>query len=89
MLFQQGKKFFIYCDTRGIMDSSKAARDYLAIDGSILTHKVAIFDDRKIANVMLKYYLFRNEPLVPTAIFKDKDKAIIYLKYTLENFTNL
>ncbi|MCZ4319901.1 hypothetical protein O4H26_12980 [Aequorivita viscosa] len=84
--FQEGKKYFIYCDTRGIIDSSKAARDYLAIDGSILTYKVAIFDNRKFANVMLKYYLFRNDPSVPTAIFEDRDEAIIYLKYTQENY---
>ncbi|WGF92176.1 hypothetical protein [Aequorivita marisscotiae] len=78
--FQEGKREAIFCDTRGIMDSSKMARDYLALEGSVLTRRIAIFDDRNIAKVMLKYYLFRNVPLVPTAVFTDRDKAIIFLK---------
>ncbi|MAP80986.1 MAG: hypothetical protein CL526_07840 [Aequorivita sp.] len=78
--FQQGRKQVIFCDTRGIMDSSKIARDYLALEGSILTQKIAIFDDRKFATVMLKYYLFRNVPIVPTAIFTNRDDAITFLR---------
>jgi hypothetical protein len=78
--FQENEPFLIFCDTRGIMDSSKAARDYLAQEGSTLAKAIAIYDDRDVGGLMLNYYLLRNKPLVPSAIFNDRDLAINFLR---------
>lgn len=80
ILFQENDPYLIFCDTRGIKDSSKAARDYLAREGSALARALAIFDDRYLSMSMLHYYLLRNRPLVPSAIFTDRDEAIAFLK---------
>ncbi|WP_310993615.1 DUF7793 family protein [Aequorivita marina] len=78
--FQENEAFLVFCDTRGIKDSSKPARDYLAREGSTLVKALVIFDDRNLSTHMLRYYLFRNKPSVPTAIFKEKEKALEFLK---------
>ncbi|MDC8000104.1 hypothetical protein POV26_03580 [Aequorivita todarodis] len=80
ILFQENEPYPIFCDTRGIMDSSKAARDYLAQEGSTLAKAIAIYDDRDVGGLMLNYYLLRNKPLVPSAIFNDRDLAINFLR---------
>lgn len=80
LLFQQGDYYYIYCDTCGIQDSTKAARDYLAVEGSALAHAIAVYDNRGIGKFMLNYYLLRNQPVVPTAFFEDREAAIIFLK---------
>lgn len=80
LLFQQGDSYYIYCDTCGIQDSTKAARDYLAVEGSALANAIAVFDNRGIGKFMLNYYLMRNQPVVPTAFFTEREAAIAYLK---------
>lgn len=80
ILFQESQSYFIFCDTGGIVDSSKAARDYLAQEGSLLTKAIAIYDQRGIGEFMLNYYLIRNKPLVPTEFFTDREEAIAFLK---------
>ncbi|MCB0473003.1 MAG: hypothetical protein KDC56_08090 [Flavobacteriaceae bacterium] len=77
--FQQETPYPVFCDIRGIKNSEKSARDYLAKEGSSLAKAVAIFDDRYIAEVMLRFYLQRNKPLVPTKLFKDYQEAIQFL----------
>lgn len=78
--FQENEAFLIFCDTRGIKDSSKPARDYLAREGSTLAKALVIYDDRNLSMSMLHYYLLRNKPSVPTAIFKERDDALEFLK---------
>ncbi|MGB3343638.1 MAG: hypothetical protein WBA61_06985 [Aequorivita sp.] len=80
IFFQENEAFLIFCDTRGIKDSSKPARDYLAREGSTLATALAIFDDRNLSTSMLHYYLLRNKPSVPTGIFDDRDKALEFLR---------
>jgi len=77
--FQQGVSYPIFCDTRFLLDSSKAARDYLAHQGSLLTKAVAIYDDRIFANSMLGFYMHRNRPLVPSQVFSNRDAALDFL----------
>lgn len=79
ILFQENECFPIFCDSRGIKDSSKAARDYLAQQGSTLTKAIAIFENRHFGEPMLEYYLLRNKPLVPSEIFTDRERAIEFL----------
>lgn len=80
LLFQEGQPYFIFCDTGGIIDSNKLARNYLAHEGSLLANAIAIYDQRGIGKFMLNYYLLRNKPLVPTEFFTEREDAIAFLK---------
>ncbi|MFC5195452.1 hypothetical protein ACFPH8_08950 [Bizionia hallyeonensis] len=77
--FQLETQYPILCDTQGIKNSAKSARDYLANEGSALTKAVAIVDNRHIANVMLRFYLMKNKPLVPSKICDTQEDALSFL----------
>jgi len=78
--FQEGIHFPILCKTRGIHDADRAARDYLSTQGSYLVTAVAVVEDRKIAQHMLKLYLKGHQPLIPTEVFTEEYNAIQFLK---------
>jgi thermostable 8-oxoguanine DNA glycosylase len=77
--FQKETQYPILCDTQGIKNSAKSARDYLANEGSTFAKAVAIVDNRHIANVMLRFYLIKNKPLVPSKIYETQEDALIFL----------
>ncbi|OBX23235.1 MULTISPECIES: DUF7793 family protein [Bizionia] len=77
--FQQETQYPILCDTQGIKNSVKSARDYLANEGSTLAKAVAIVDNRIIANVMLRFYLLKNKPVVPSKIYHTQEEALNFL----------
>lgn len=79
LLFQRETAYPILCDTSGIADSEKSARDYLANDGSALAKAVAIVDYRKVSKILLRFYLMKNKPSTPTKIFRTKAQAIEFL----------
>jgi len=78
--FQEGMHFPILCKTRGIYDADKAARDYLSTEGSYLVTAVAVVEERKVAQHMLKLYLKGHQPLIPTEVFSEDFQAIQFLK---------
>ncbi|HLV38542.1 hypothetical protein [Xanthomarina sp.] len=78
--FQQEICYPILCNTQGIKNTVKSARDYLANEGSALTNAVAIVDNRHISTVMLRFYLMKNKPIVPSQIFNLQEDAITFLK---------
>lgn len=78
---QRGESYPVFCDMRGIKDSDKPARDYLAKEGSSLVRSVAVLTDSPVTKIMLNFYLTISRPLVPTKMFTDKDQAIEYLKH--------
>src|SRR5690606_23998089 len=78
--FQQETCYPILCNTQGIKNSVKPARDYLAHEGSTLTKAVAIVDGRHISQVMLRFYLMKNKPLVPSQKFNGQEDALTFLK---------
>ena len=77
---QGDDSFLIFCDSRGVRDSSKDARDFLALDGSLLVEAVAIYDDRRVMGTVSSYYLMRSRPLVPTEFFNDRQEGIDFLR---------
>ncbi len=79
---QNGKAYPILCDISGIVDSDKAARDYLAQHGSVLTKAVAIVvaDQKSLSFLMITFYLKISKPQVPTKLFTDKMAALEFLK---------
>jgi hypothetical protein len=77
--FQEGISYPILCETMGIQDASKSARDFLALEGSILADAVAIVENREVAQSMIQLYLRRNQPLIPTEVFSTSLEAQKYL----------
>ena len=77
---QNGKAYPVLCDIRGIADSDKAARDYLAQHGSIMTKAVSILANQRVSIVMISFYLKISKPQVPTKVFTDKTQALEFLK---------
>lgn len=78
--FQNETIYSILCDIRGIVDSDKAGRDYLAHSGSVLTKAVAILGYPNVSETMSSFYLKINKPSVPTAFFTSKQSALIFLE---------
>ncbi|MGS2764161.1 DUF7793 family protein [Sinomicrobium sp. M5D2P9] len=80
LVFQKEQSFPVFCDIRGLHDINKTARDYLANEGSVLIHAVSILADPPISRAILDFYLKMSKPLIPTKVFKDSDKAILFLE---------
>jgi hypothetical protein len=84
--FQKGKAYPVFCDFRGVLTGSKAARDYLANEGSELISTVALLISSPVMRVVVNFYLKIDKPKVPTVAFTEKDKALDYLnKYVEQN----
>jgi hypothetical protein len=77
---QKEKAYPVLCDIRGIADSDKAARDYLAQHGSVLTKAVSILAHQTVSIVMISFYLKISKPQVPTKVFSNKPAALEFLK---------
>lgn len=77
---QNGLSYPIFCDIRGIVDSDKAARDYLAQSGSILTKAVSLVGHQSISLSMISFYLKICKPSVPTKLFTDESAALVFLE---------
>lgn len=75
----QGKSYPILCDLRGIHQVDKAARDYLAIEGSILVTAVAFVVDPVITKAISQFYIKASNPPVPVKNFMDYQSAKAYL----------
>lgn len=78
--YQQDTSYPILCDLGGIKDADKAARDYLANEGSSLLKAVAMVDSRAIIEALLRVYIRRSKPLVPTQLFGTRSEARHFLK---------
>ena len=77
---QNGVSYPVFCDMKGVKDSDKPARDYLAKEGSELVTAVAVMIDSPVTKIMLNFYLNINGPITPTRMFTEQDKALEYLK---------
>ena len=80
LLIQQGKRYAVLCEIRKVRDINKQARDYLAVEGSVLLKAVAFIAENPVSKIFSKFYLRTSQPTIPYKIFKERDKAIAYLK---------
>jgi hypothetical protein len=78
--FQNEKSYPVLCDTRGIVSTDKAGRDYLAKSGSILALAVGLVVDESVLLTISSFYLQISKPAVPTQIFTSEAAALVYLK---------
>nr|WP_315242627.1 hypothetical protein [uncultured Flavobacterium sp.] len=79
---QDGRAYPVLCDIRGIIDSDKAARNYLAQHGSILAKAVGIIasDQKSVSFFMISFYMKISRPQIPTKVFTDRSSALEFLK---------
>jgi len=77
--FQNEVAYPIFCDIRGVVDFDKAARDYLAQSGSVLTKAVGFLVHQKVSQTIATFYVKINKPTVPTQLFEDKIAALAFL----------
>ena len=78
--FQNEESFPVLCDVRGIVNTDKSGRDYLARSGSVLTKAVGLIVNQKVSLTIGNFYLRINKPTVPTQLFTNKDDALAYLE---------
>ena len=78
--FQGEKVLPVFCDTRGIKDTEKSARDFLAKEGSVMTSAVAFLVNPPISQAITDFYIRTNKPVTPTKIFVEKYEALRFLR---------
>lgn len=77
---QKGMAYPVLCDIRGIKSVEKAAREYLALEGSLLILEVAYLVSAPYSLGILNFFLNTNKPTLPTTVFVDEDKALKHLQ---------
>jgi hypothetical protein len=83
--FQKGKSYPVLCDIRGVVDSEKAGRDYLAQSGSVLITAVALVIHEQVSLTISNFYLHISKPTVPTKLFTTRHDALNYLKTFIDD----
>jgi hypothetical protein len=78
--FQQQVDYPIFCDIRSMKNADKAARDFLAKEGSSYTKGVAVIVDSPMTKIIGNFYLGLNKPTSPTKMFTEREDALEYLK---------
>ena len=79
LLFQEGEPFPVLCDIRGIREVDKSARDYLAIEGSLLVKAVAFIIEPPMSETLSKFYIRTSNPPIPVELFNDNSGALDFL----------
>ena len=77
--FQNEVSYPIFCDIRGVVSFDKAARDYLAQSGSVLTKAVGFLVHQKVSRAITTFYVNISKPTVPTKLFDNKTEALKFL----------
>lgn len=76
---QDGVAYPAFCDFRGVISTTRYARDYFAHKGSALIKAVALLVDTPKPKIV-DFYTSLNKPKIPTQVFTDRESAIDYLK---------
>tara|TARA_R110000823_G_scaffold116844_3_gene240043 strand:- start:25798 stop:26172 length:375 start_codon:yes stop_codon:yes gene_type:complete len=76
---QKGQAYPALCDMRGVREVKKAARDYLALEGSVLLKAVAFLVEPSVSEVISKFYLLASKPPIPAQAFQTSEEAEKYL----------
>lgn len=79
MELQEGKVMPVLCDIREVRNIDKAARDYLALEGSLWIKKLAFLIYPPVTDMISAIYLDTHSQKVPTQSFTKKAEALAYL----------
>ncbi|MGB5819309.1 MAG: hypothetical protein WBG90_07470 [Saonia sp.] len=77
---QQGRTLLNFSDIRGVKSVDKAARNYLAREGSVLIKAVALLVDNPLNKVISQFYVKANNPPIPTKVFTEREAALMFLE---------
>lgn len=87
LLLQKEQAYPIFCDIRHFNPPTPQARKYLAVEGSLLTTAIAYFVKSPSTKSLLRYFLEVYPPIVPSAVFTQRQEAINFLKgYVYEQY---
>ncbi len=82
----EGQSLPVLCDMRGVKEVNKAARAYLAIEGSILIKAVAFIVEPPVTEMLSLFYIRTSAPPIPTKPFKNLEEALVFLEpYTVKS----
>jgi hypothetical protein len=84
LYLHEGKSLPILCDIRGIKEINKAARAYVAIEGSTLIKAVAVIVEPPVSKMLSEFYIRTSNPPVPTQSFEHIEDALMYLNEFIE-----
>lgn len=76
---QDGVSYPALCDIRGVKEVYKPARDYLALEGSVLLKAVAFIVENPMSEVLSMFYIKTTKPPVPTQSFQNQKDAERFL----------
>ncbi|MBO0340215.1 hypothetical protein [Flagellimonas profundi] len=79
MMIQEGRSMPVLCDIQQVRMVNKPARDYLAVEGSLLVTALAFLIDPPVTDVISSFYLGTHLLPFPTASFTNKDQAMAFL----------
>ncbi|SDE61242.1 DUF7793 family protein [Cellulophaga baltica] len=80
LTLQEGQSLPILCDVRGIKEINKAARSYLALEGSTLIKALAVIVDPPVSKIMWDFYIRTSNPPIPNKSCESMDEALTFLK---------
>jgi hypothetical protein len=78
--FSEEKPSLVCIDMTGIKSASKAAREYLANEGTQFIKAGALITDSALTKMLGNIFLSINKPEVPTRMFSDEVAARTWLK---------
>ena len=84
LFLHEGQPLPILCDIRGIKEINKAARAYLAMEGSTLIKAVTIIVEPPVSKMMSEFYIRTSNPPIPTQSFENHQDALIFLEPFME-----
>ncbi|MEH6764672.1 MAG: hypothetical protein V7655_09255 [Aequorivita antarctica] len=85
LLLQAGESYPVLCDIRGVREVNKAARDYLALEGSLLIKAAAFIVEIPMTSILSKFYVQTAKPPIPTRAFLDFEEARGFLEGVVNN----
>lgn len=77
---QREQAYPVLCDIRQLSLPTQKARKYLAVEGSLLTTAVAYWVSPHGSQSLMRFFIDLNHPVVPTAIFTQREEALSFLK---------
>jgi len=80
LMLQQGERLAVLVDIRGIKEINKSARDYLALEGSVLIKAVAIIVEPPVSEMLSTFYLRTSKPPIPNESFNSIEEAKLFLE---------
>lgn len=85
--FQNDISYPILCDLRNLKAADKAARDFLAIEGTYLATAVALLIDKNYSERLSAQFIKTSTPPVPVQKFFNIKDAVVFLsKYKKRNY---